>query len=84
MKTESQKLTALTFWLWPLGWGAVAINLFFLSLIGSWVGLPVMPPLWAAILAMPLGWPFARAFARHFRKLVHDVDRKQSLQSDEF
>lgn len=74
MSTERRKRWHLTLALWPLGWGAVAINLFFLSLIGSWVGLPVMPPLWAALIALPLGLPFSWAFAGHFRKLVLQVD----------
>lgn len=74
MTRERRKLIALTLWLWPLGWGAVAINLFFLSLIGSWLGMPVLPPVWAALLGIPLGLPFSFGFARYFRHLVRDVD----------
>lgn len=74
MSDDTRKLCTLTVWLWPLGWGAVAINLFFLSLIGSWVGLPVLPPVWAAIAALPLGVPFSFGFARHFLRLARDVD----------
>lgn len=74
MSAKDRKLWTLTLWLWPLGWGAVAINLFFLSLIGSWVGFAVLPPLWAAVTAVPLGLPFSWGFARHFRRLVNDVE----------
>lgn len=71
---ERQKRWRLTLVLWPLGWGAVAINLFFLSLIGSWIGLPVLPPFWAALIALPLGVPFAWGFAGHFRALAKQAD----------
>lgn len=81
MTGETRKLRALTLWLWPLGWGAVAINLFFLSLIGSWVGLAVLPPLWAAILAVPLGLLFSWGFARHFRALIRRVDAEDDANA---
>ncbi len=74
MTLETRKRAWLTLALWPLGWGAVAINLFFLSLIGSWVGLPVIRPFWAAIIALPLGVPFSWAFAGHFRALARKAD----------
>lgn len=78
MSPEGGKCAKLALALWPLGWGAVAINLFFLSLIGSWVGLPVMPPLWAAVMALPLGLPVAWAFARHFRALIRRAETEEA------
>lgn len=35
----------LTLILYPFGLGAMAVNLFFAALIGSWLGLPVLTPL---------------------------------------
>ncbi len=56
--------------LYPFGVGAMAVNVFFASLIGSWMGLPV---LWSgvsiiagAIIAVPATW----LFARHIRRLM--------------
>lgn len=77
--TERRKLWRLTILLWPLGWGAVAINLFFLSLIGSWIGLPVLTPFWAALIAIPLGAPFSWGFARHFRALIRRVEADEPI-----
>lgn len=79
MTDEARKRWILTLWLFPLGWGAVAINLFFLSLIGSWVGLPVISPLWAALIAIPLGVPFSWGFARHFRELARRADDDEPI-----
>ena len=55
---------------YPLAAGAMAVNLFFTSLIGSWIGGPVLDP-WAAVSGgMAIGAPVAFAFARHFRNLM--------------
>lgn len=69
--TPSWKLVA---GLYPFGAGAVAVNLFFASLIGSWLGWPVMTPWQAAAWGVPLGLPAAWAFARHISKLMHEAD----------
>ena len=54
----------LTLILYPFGSGAMAVNLFFASLIWSWTGWPVLPPLPSvlagAVLGLPVIWPFAR------------------------
>lgn len=64
----------LTLAFYPLGWGAAAVNLFFASLIGSWVGLPVLSPVWAVALGAPIGLPASYAFARHIRTLMDRID----------
>nr|WP_132546688.1 NnrT protein [Rhodovulum euryhalinum] len=61
--------------LYPLGAGAAAINLFFQSLIGSWVGLPVLSPAQSALGGAVLGLPMALAFARHFDRLIRVAER---------
>lgn len=70
------RVARLTLALWPFGAGAAAINLFFASLIGSWIGLPVMPPLWAVAGGAALGWPLTWAFARHIDALMREADEE--------
>ncbi|KZK77259.1 hypothetical protein PsW64_01395 [Pseudovibrio sp. W64] len=64
----------LALYLYPLGIGAVGINLFFLSLIFSWVGWPVMSPYLAMAGGVVLGYPFAYPFAKHIRYLMDKSD----------
>ena len=63
-------LRRLTLVLFPFGWGAMAVNVFFASLIGSWMGLPVLGTGASlgigAVIALPATW----AFARHIRNLI--------------
>jgi divalent metal cation (Fe/Co/Zn/Cd) transporter len=56
--------------LFPFGAGAMATNVFFASLIGSWVGLPVLPPYWSVVIGALIGVPATWAFARHIRHLM--------------
>lgn len=64
----------LTLALYPFGAGAMAVNLFFLSLILSWVGLPVLSPVQSVIGGSVIGVPASWAFARHLRRLMDRVD----------
>jgi hypothetical protein len=59
---------------YPFAAGAVAVNLYFLSLIGSWMGMPVLSPGHAALGGLALGLPAAWAFARHIRRLMAAAD----------
>ncbi len=61
--------------LYPLGMGAMATNVFFASLIGSWVGLPVLSPLWSIGIGAILGVPATWIFARHIRYLMDKTDQ---------
>lgn len=61
------RLLALVY---PFAAGAAAVNLFFLSLILSWVGAPVITPGLAVVGGLVLGAPAAWAFARHIRRLM--------------
>ncbi len=60
----------LTVVLYPFGAGAMAVNCFFLSLIGKWFGLPVLSTsqsiVFGSLVALPLTW----LFARHVRNLM--------------
>lgn len=52
--------------------GAVAINLFMLGLIGTWVGLPALSPMQVLALSAPLGVPAAWASGRWVRHLLDE------------
>lgn len=64
----------LTVALYPFGAGAAAVNIFFLSLILSWVGLPVLTPVQSILGGCIIGAPASWAFARHLRSLMDSVD----------
>ena len=55
---------------YPFAAGAAAVNLYFLSLILSWVGAPVLAPGWSLAGGGLIGVPAAWAFARHIRRLM--------------
>lgn len=59
---------------YPFAAGAAAVNLFFLSLILSWVGVPVLTPNWSVAGGLVLGVPATWAFARHIRRLMAKAD----------
>ncbi|MDT8854247.1 NnrT protein [Paracoccaceae bacterium Fryx2] len=67
-------LWRLTLILYPFGAGAMAVNLFFAALIGSWLGLPVLTPVQAVLGGAVLGIPATWAFARHIRRLMAKAD----------
>ena len=56
--------------LYPFGLGAMAVNAFFASLIGSWVGLPVLNAYWAIVVGGVIAVPATWIFARHLRSLM--------------
>ncbi|AJE45627.1 NnrT protein [Celeribacter indicus] len=56
--------------LYPFGWGAAAINLFFASLIGSWLGTPVATAPVAIGFGALVALPATYIFACHIRRLM--------------
>lgn len=64
----------LTLVLYPFGAGAMAVNLFFASLIGSWLGWPVLTPVQSVLGGLVLGIPATWAFAGHIRRLMQKAD----------
>ena len=60
--------------LYPFGAGAMAVNVFFASLIGSWVGLPVLGAGPSLGLGAVIGVPATLWFARHIRALMTEAD----------
>ncbi len=65
------KITVL---LYPLGAGAMAINVFFLSLLGSWLGLAVLSTTAAIIIGSAIAVPLTWLFARHIKSLMDEAD----------
>lgn len=60
--------------LYPFGTGAMAINVFFASLLGSWIGLPVVSTGLAVTLGAIIAIPATYFFARHIRRLMDEAD----------
>ena len=61
--------------LYPFAAAAVAINLFMLALIGTWIGLPALAPKAALGLSVLLGIPAAWAAGRWVRGLMDEAAR---------
>lgn len=68
--------TRVTLLLYPFGAGAAAVNLFFASLILSWVGLPVLTPVWSVLGGMVLGLPATHLFAAHILRLMDEAETR--------
>ncbi|CTQ32732.1 hypothetical protein [Jannaschia rubra] len=68
------RMTRLMLILYPFGAGAMGINLFFASLIGTWIGWPAMPPVWSVIGGAILGLPATWVFSRHISNLMDRAD----------
>lgn len=60
--------------LYPFGAGAAAVNVFFASLIFSWLGGPVASTAWSLGLGCLIGALATWYFARHIRHLMDVAD----------
>lgn len=63
----------ITIVLFPFGAGAMAVNVFFASLIGSWMGGPVASAAWSIVLGCIIAVPVTLAFACHIRRLMFEA-----------
>lgn len=70
-------LWRLSMILYPFGAGAMAVNLFFASLIWSWIGWPVLTPVQSLAGGLVLGLPATAVFARHIRALMDKADKER-------
>lgn len=61
--------------LYPFAAGAAAVNLFLLSLLGTWIGFPAITPAWSVVGGLALGLPAAWAFAWHIARLIERAER---------
>ncbi|MFQ8432821.1 NnrT protein [Amaricoccus sp. W119] len=66
----------LTAAIYPFAAGAAAVNLYFVFLILSWIGLAVPGPAYAVVGGLILGLPAAGIFARHIRRLIAEAERR--------
>ncbi|WP_349039476.1 NnrT protein [Pseudotabrizicola sp. 4114] len=73
--TSGTGLVRLFLYLYPFGAGAMAVNVFFASLIWSWIGWPVLTPVHSVVGGAVLGVPATWAFARHIRSLMAKADQ---------
>ena len=78
MKTAVWSVGKIALVLYPFGVGAAAVNVFFASLIGSWVGLPVLSAFWSVGLGCVIGVPATLAFAQHLRRLMDEANPKEA------
>ena len=69
----------ITLLLYPLGFGAAAINIFFVGLLGQAVGWPAFTPTLSIIAGAVIGVPFTWLFARHIYKLIGQADSSTKL-----
>ena len=61
--------------LYPFAAGAMAVNVFFASLIASSAGLQVLSPLWSILGGAVIGLPATWTFATHIRRLMDKSER---------
>jgi ABC-type Co2+ transport system permease subunit len=73
-RREGWSAPRIAFALYPFGAGAAAVNVFFASLIGSWVGLPVLSTFASVVLGALIGLPATWWFAGHIRRLMDQAD----------
>lgn len=74
MKDTGWSALKIAVFLYPFGAGAMAVNVFFASLIGTWVGLPVLSTIWSIVIGCIIGVPATYAFARHIRTLMDKAE----------
>lgn len=72
--TDPPSRRKLAVLLYPFCAAAVAINLFMAGLMGQWVGLPDISPLWAMVVSVPLGVPATWLAARWVRGLIDEAE----------
>lgn len=70
MKRTGWGVAKIALFLYPFGAGATAVNVFFASLIGSWMGWQILSPLWSILWGLIIGLPATIAFAWHIRNLM--------------
>ncbi|MFT4959549.1 MAG: hypothetical protein ACI92Z_000625 [Paracoccaceae bacterium] len=63
----------ITLVLYPFGAGVMALNVFFASLIGSWIGWPVLAPIPSLAIGAVLGLPTTLWFARYIKGLMRQA-----------
>lgn len=78
MKRAGWSTRKIALALYPFGAGAAAVNVFFASLIVSWIGGPVLSTGLSILIGAILGVPATYYFARHIRHLMDTADKGPS------
>lgn len=60
---------------YPFAAAAAAVNIFFIGLIVTWLGVPNFSPLVSVGSGLVLGVPFAWVLGRYFRRLIDEAER---------
>lgn len=76
MRRQGWSTARITLALYPFGAGAAAVNVFFASLIFSWIGGPIASTGWSIGLGCIIGAPATWFFAYHIRHLMDVADRE--------
>ncbi len=74
MSTQGWPTRKIAVVLYPFGVGAASVNVFFASLIGSWIGGPVLGAAWSIGLGCIIAVPATLAFAHHIRRLMDEAE----------
>ncbi len=73
-RDNSWSIWKITAALYPFGVGAFAVNVFFASLIGTWLGGPVLSTTWSIIIGALIALPATYYFAAHIKNLMQQAD----------
>jgi hypothetical protein len=82
MTRQAWSVPRIALALYPLGVGAMAVNVFFASLIFNWVGGPVLGTVTSIAIGAAIAVPATWAFARHIRNLMDVADAAAPTDGD--
>ena len=64
----------LSLWFFVFAWGAVAINVYFVSLMWQAIGWPAIDPVTTIIVSFPLAFPATWLCAKWIRGLMDEAE----------
>lgn len=64
----------ITWLLYPLAWGAAAVNIYFIGLMIQAINITALEPITCIIIGAFVGIPFSYAFSHHIRKLMDEAN----------
>ncbi len=70
----NRPLLILTLALYPFGVGAMAVNVFFASLLANWLGAPVLSTGASIVIGAVIALPATLVFARYMLSLARGAD----------
>ena len=78
MKQQGWSAGRIALVLFPFAAGAVGVNVFFATLIGSWLGWPILSTNWSMAIGCIIGIPASIAFAHHIRGLMDKANQSEN------